>query len=406
MLVIYKVEPMIPENEFDRLVHLAEYDLDATELETQLQDLAKLAAKVAGTEISLVNLIDAFTQWSVASEGIPVMQMDREDSVCQYTIMGDQPFEVLDLSKDERFNRKFYVTDDPHLRYYWGVPLTSEAGLNLGALCVLDKMAKEISPEKVALLEIIADEIVNRLKISKTVASLRSKLQHSEEKQKQIAHDIRGPLGGIIGLAQIVNEQGDQNRLDEVLEFIKVIQTSSKSLLDLADEILSSKDALEVRRSAPAENECSLSILKNKLKNLYEIQGKQKNIDLAVEVNSCKSELTFPKAKLLQIIGNLVSNAIKFTPAGGKVSVSLDLFEKGQRRELSVIVKDTGAGMRREQIDAILQGDGKTTKGSLGEKGFGFGLPLVKHLIDGMGGRLKIESEPGRYARFEVNLPV
>jgi len=92
------MESPIPEDEFNRLVQLADYDLDNSELESSLKDLTKLAAKVAGTDISLVNLIDSFTQWSVASEGIAIKQIPREDSVCQYTIMNNQPFEIKDLT--------------------------------------------------------------------------------------------------------------------------------------------------------------------------------------------------------------------------------------------------------------------------------------------------------------------
>lgn len=399
------MENPIPKDEFNRLLQLADYDLEYSDLEANLKDLTKLAAKVAGTNISLVNLVDSFTQWSVAGEGLPVMQMPREDSVCQYTIMGNKPFEIKDLTKDDRFKEKFYVTDDPNLKYYWGVPLKNESGFNLGALCVLDTETKFISPEKVELLEIIADEIVNRLKIIKAVALLKSEVYDAREKQKQVAHDIRGPIGGIIGLAQIIKEQGDKNRLDDVLEFIKVIQNSSKSLLDLADEILSSRDEVK-KKPELAPNEYNLVMLKAKLKNLYGVQAEQKKVWLTVEINEENDQMAFPKAKLLQILGNLISNAIKFTPGGGEVRVTLALFPKTPKNQLVVTIKDSGSGMREEQIDAILKGEGHTTMGTAGEKGYGFGLPLVKHLIDGMGGNLTIDSNPGSYSLFKVDLPV
>lgn len=80
------MESPIPDREFDRLLQLLDYDMDSSGLESSLKDLTKLAAKVAGTSISLVNLIDSYTQWSVAAEGLSIVQMPREDSVCQYTI--------------------------------------------------------------------------------------------------------------------------------------------------------------------------------------------------------------------------------------------------------------------------------------------------------------------------------
>ncbi len=319
--------------------------------------------------------------------------------------MGDKPFEIKDLTKDERFNKKLYVTDDPNLKYYWGVPLKSESGLNLGALCVVDTESKYISPEKMALLEIIADEIVNRLKLIKKVSFLQSEVQNAREKQEQVAHDIRGPIGGIIGLVQIIKEQGDKSQMEDVLEFAEVVQNSGKSLLELVDEILSDKKEGK-KEAVLADNEYNLLTLREKLKNLYGVQGEQKKVNLLVEVKGENKEIAFPKAKLLQILGNLISNAIKFTPEEGSVNVSLALTETAGKKELLAEVKDTGAGMTEEQIEAILNSKGNTTKGTSGEKGYGFGLPLVKHLIDGMGGTLKIHSRPGSYSLFEVALPV
>lgn len=231
----------IPENEFERLIELSEFDFDYTDLDKQFKDLTKLAAKVAGTEISLINLIDSFTQWSVSAHGFPISQTPREDSVCQYTIMEKDHFEVKDLSKDERFLDKFFVKDDPNLRYYFGVPLTTPEGNNLGALCVLDTEVKSLSQEKVELLRIIADEIVNRFKILKAVQDLKGKMNEIKENQKKVAHDIRGPIGGIIGLAKVIQDQGNKNQLEEVLEFINLIQRSGSSVLELAERESSDK---------------------------------------------------------------------------------------------------------------------------------------------------------------------
>lgn len=87
----------------------------------------------------------------------------------------------------------------------------------------------------------------------------------------------------------------------------------------------------------------------------------------------------------MQIIGNLISNAIKFTPEGGSVSISLSLEEKNYINNLRAKISDTGTGMTAAQIEEILNGESQTTQGTAGELGYGFGLPLVKHLIDGLG---------------------
>ncbi|HEK21703.1 GAF domain-containing sensor histidine kinase [Mucilaginibacter sp.] len=391
----------IPNNEMGRIIELSDYDLDYSSFQDAFKDLAKLAAKVAGTSISLVNLIDSFTQWSITNHGIDLQQMPREDSVCQYTIVGDMPFEIKDLTADERFKDKFYVTGGPKAKYYLGVPLRTDDGHNIGALCVLDDSTKTLPPEKVELLKIIADEIVNRLKAYKVINGLKNKLHEADESRKKVAHDIRGPLGGIIGLAQVISEQGHENEIEEVLEFINLIQRSGRSLLDLADEILST----ELPKRELRNDEFTLDVLKEKLEHLYMPQARNKNIGFVVNTSVSSAGIPFSKNKLLQIIGNLVSNAMKFTPEGGKVSVDLSLKIEGQNNALHINVADTGEGLSEQVIENILGGKAESTNGTGGEQGYGFGLALVKHLVESLKGTMRIYSQPGKGANFEIVLP-
>ena len=393
--------PPIPKNEMERLIGLSEFDLDYSNLEDNFKDLTKLAAKVAGTDISLINLLDSYTQWTISSHGLEITQMPRDESVCQYTIMNDGGFEVQDLSKDERFKDRFYVQDDPKLRYYFGLPLTTNDGINIGALCVLDNTAKTINPEKIELLKIISDEIVNRLTALRIIESLKSKLTEATQIQKKVAHDIRGPIGGIIGLAQIIKDQGDDNKLDEVLEFINLIQKSGSSLLELADEILST----DIKVLKGNSDDFNLLIFKDKLEKLYTPQAKTKNINFQVQLNTSVEKILFSKNKLLQITGNLISNAMKFTPQNGSITVALDIIKNVDENKLHIVVKDSGIGLNQQSIEAILSGTAKSTDGTQGENGFGFGLALVKHLVDSLNGQMNIHSAVGEGATFEINLP-
>jgi signal transduction histidine kinase len=398
-LSMIKKLPM-PENEMGRIIHLSDYDLDYSGFKENFKDLAKLAASVAGTEISLVNLIDSYTQWSISGYGLDIDQMARENSVCQYTIAGNGGFEVTDLRADERFKDKFYVANDPLLRYYFGVPLKTSEGFNIGALCVLAREEKALTPEKIELLQIIADEIVNRLKAIKVIGELKNTLVKANEKQKKVAHDIRGPLGGIIGLAQMISEQGKSNQLDEVLEFIDLIQKSGRSLLELADEIMSSD-----KTAVPKHDEFTLLHFEDKLQALYQPQAKNKNIFFTVNISPKTSTIPFLRNKLLQITGNVISNALKFTPDSGAVTVGLILNTSVTPAQLEISVQDTGVGMGPKTIEAILNGTVESSNGTSGEPGYGFGLALVKHLVDKLHGRMQIKSTPGEGTRFEIVLP-
>ncbi|WP_158795991.1 GAF domain-containing sensor histidine kinase [Pedobacter sp. L105] len=392
-----KSNPLIPVNELERIISLAELDLDYTDLQDQFKDLTHLAAKIAGTEISLVNLIDSFTQWTVSRHGLNLSQMPREDSVCQYTINENQSFEVRDLSADERFKDKFYVNGPLSLKYYFGIPLTTHDGHNIGALCVADKKEKKISPEQAELLKIVADELVNRLNSLRVISNLKQQLAEAKETQKKIAHDIRGPIAGIIGLASLVTQQGTNNQVEEMLEFISMIHKSGKSVLELADEILN-----EHKKRPLLEDEFNLQLFKEKLEDLFEPQARNKQINLSIWISQRTQYIPFSKNKLLQITGNLISNALKFTPAEGNVKIELDLSIETNFNLLKIKITDSGIGMNNQTINSILHGHVLSSTGTDGEIGYGFGLSVVKGLVEGLDGQLTVQSQENRGTTFEI----
>jgi signal transduction histidine kinase len=396
--------PPISENELERLLELSSYNLDYSILETQFNDLAKLAATIAGTNISLINLIDSYTQWTVAAHGFPTIQIDKGESVCQYTILENKPMEVTDLSVDKRFSNHFFVKEGPKLRYYFGIPLVTKNGFNLGTLCVLDNKSRVLTPKQVELLKIIANDIVKRLNLLKELEDLKVDMADIRENHKRLAHDIRGPIGGIIGLSRIIGEQGENNDIQEVLEFVKLINQSSKSLLEMADDILV-KNFNNITET-DSSFEFDLLGLKQKIDDLYAVQARQKEVSLSVHLKGKNEEIPYSKNKLLHILGNLVSNAIKFTPKDGEVEVYLSLSKQHDRTWLLASIKDTGLGMTNQQISDIVSGVSQSKVGTFGEKGYGYGLAVVKHLLDTNQGELKIKSEIGQFTQFLVKLPV
>lgn len=391
--------------EFERLLELAEYDLDYSDLNQHLGDLTRLAAKVAGVPMSAINIIDAVSQWTVARHGTDLSYMPRENSVCNYTIKGDSPLEIKNLLEDNRVNEQEYVLSGDQLRYYYGIPLKTEAGNNLGALCVLDRKARELSPEKIELLTIIADEITGRLRTMKKLKDLHGKVNEADDRIKKTSHDIRGPIAGIMQLSKIIKDEGDKNSLENVLELIDLIYKGSRSLLDLADEILSDDPAL---KSYTPENRMHISVelFSKKLKELYSVQSASKGIQFSVKTEPDETGIQFPARKKLQITGNLISNAIKFTPSGGTVRTELSVIPDMQHFKLRIKVKDTGVGISDERIKLILTGEALSTSGTTGERGFGFGLPLVIHLVESLNGKIEINSTVGEGTEFIVEIPV
>ncbi|WP_299700399.1 GAF domain-containing sensor histidine kinase [uncultured Pontibacter sp.] len=391
-------------NEADRIYDLLYYDLNFSSLENEFKDLSTLAASVAGTEVSLLNLIDIYTQWTVAGHGLPTMLTPRENTVCQYTILESDHLEVKDMQQDERFKDLAGIKDGPMLRYYFGVPLRTPNGHNIGSLCVLDSGEITLSAEKVQVLKTIAAEIVNRLNRLKEIHSLRRELAEARAVNRRVAHDIRGPIGGIVGLAQVLIRKEGKSSAEEVLRMSQMIQKSGNSLLGLAEEIMRGEQGL-ISEPSP-EDGITLQGLKAKLEEIFQPQATDKAVGFEVSINEMLSTITFSKNKLLQIIVNLVTNALKFTPPLGEVTVKLDLTLSQNHRILSVQVQDTGIGLSPDQVEAIMKGRALSTSGTSGELGYGMGLQLVQHLLAGLQGKLLVESTPGLGSTFELQIPI
>lgn len=385
-------------------LQLSEYDVDYSVSNTYLQNLSKLAASIAGTEISFINLLDSYTQWTISNYGFPLTQMPVEDSVCQYTIRQEQ-LEVKNLAQDDRFSNKDYVTGYPKLKYYFGIPLQTEEGNNIGALCVLDKGDVELTGDKILQLKAIANEIVSRLKIEHQMSLLKDKITTSEKVQKKLAHDIRGPIGGVIGLSQLILRKAENITREQITQYVSLIEKSSTSLIDLVNEILNTDNNVIKIATADELNVFNLSILREKLLRLYTPQAILKNIEYHVQITDGNAEAGFSKSKVLQIAGNVISNAIKFTPHYGKVLVELQLQDEPHFNVLQINITDSGVGLTQENIKELMEGASVSQTGTSGEKGFGLGLNIVKHLIDSLHGTININSTPGKGTAFEIKLP-
>lgn len=328
----------IPKNETQRLLSLASLDLDYTDLEEHFKEIVALTSKVSGMDISLINLIDPFTQWTIAKHGFQLESLPREESVCQYTILEDTPFEVSDLSADERFQKRAYVSGSPNLKYYFGIPLTTEKGVNIGSLCVLDTELKAISPETVDVLKLLAQEVVNKLKSYNIISTLKNELRTAANVQKKLAQDVRDPLAGIVGISEILLEEQCES-IEETIEYIGLINESSKLILDVTDEVLIEEVDVELSLIG----NFNLITLKDKLDRLYRPLAENKNIQLNFIIESYKKYFLLPKSSVLQIAGTLISSAIHLLPPNESITIEVDINIQPEKNNLTIRIKGSAS---------------------------------------------------------------
>ncbi|MEQ9308439.1 MAG: HAMP domain-containing sensor histidine kinase [Balneolaceae bacterium] len=394
------------QQELERLLNLSDFDLDYGSLEQEFIHLSKLAAQIAGTEISQLNLIDNYVQWSVSQIGTTNLQTPREKTICTYTVEGNTPIEIPDLGKDERF-QNFESVKSAGAKYYYGIPLVSKEGFSIGSLCVISLSELKLSKEKKDSLALLAEEVIQRLEVFREINKLKKERFELKTANREIAHDLRGMINGIMGIGDLI-EFENKGESREIEKFIKLQKGSCRSMVEYLEDLLETE-------SENGENDfTNLEKLSSKLERLYSPLAVKKGIDFKVSINEKHDDVQFESSKILQILGNLVSNAMKFTPQKGEVYVDLKLIKTTKNNEkinldefrLKILVSDSGVGMSKEKIDEILRNRAISTKGTIGEKGFGLGLNLVQHHIEKLNGSFDIESDIENGSTFKVTIPV
>ena len=184
----------IPENEEARLAALRACEILDTSPEHEFDSLTRLAAKICGTPIAWVALLDGERQWFKSKIGIEATQTPREVAICSHTILGNQPLLVPDLRQDPRFSKNPLVISEPKLRFYCGVPLEIEKGLAVGTLCVVDRQPRQLTPEQVEDLTTLGHQVTAQLRLRKSVHDLDGYRSRLEEMVEHRSTDAQAAL--------------------------------------------------------------------------------------------------------------------------------------------------------------------------------------------------------------------
>lgn len=234
------------------------------------------------------------------------------------------------------------------------------------------------------------------------ILTQNEQLEHiNSEKNKLmsiIAHDLRGPLSNIQNYLELVGEYGLDKEEREVVEsdLLRVTQSTLNMLSKLLIWSKSQMDGVAVKLSDMNLYET----LKNTLE-MERIMATKKEIDLTHDVDHTINVVA--DSDMLQlVIRNIVSNAIKFTPAGGRVDVST----KCINNECRISIADNGRGIPFEQQHDMFTLKARSTFGTANEKGVGLGLILCKEFTEQQGGRITFESIPGRGSTFFIFMPL
>lgn len=216
-----------------------------------------------------------------------------------------------------------------------------------------------------------------------------------------LSHDLRSPLGSILGFSEILLEDEEKLPVEERRQFIAYIRDAAQNQLKVINELLRTPTQEAPGTEAQLE-ETDLAQAAEKTVQLLGTVAKQKAIE--IQVNIPAGTMVHANGQLvLQVFNNLVNNALKFTPANGRIR--LEIVEQTPR-EWVVAVKDTGVGIPLEDQRKLFVARGTYSRTGLsGEKGTGLGLPLCAEIMRELGGDISVESVPGNGTTFYLRFP-
>ncbi|WP_031551470.1 GAF domain-containing sensor histidine kinase [Parvularcula oceani] len=378
--------------------------------------MTELAASRFGVEFAAVTLIDDARACFASEVGLHTEEAPRDIAFCAYTIVQDDLLVLPDTTADARFRDNPLVTGAPHIRFYAGAPLVVE-GTKLGAFCILDTFPRDaLTPEQERELRAFASltarhieaHWLSRDKDLDILGQLEREQRRVEDAAGErtrfvslVSHELRTPLHVVKGFADLLRQAGDMLSLEEREDYLDQIGEGSERLSNVIESSL---------RFAAAEggsvtlNEATVSpraILEGAL-HTAAVEATEKKVRVEVEAEAGDVLLKADPVHAEQLFGQLIANAVKYSPVGGVVRVAADLVED----QLRVRVTDSGSGFSEldpeRLVTPFIGPEPILTRSS---EGLGLGLPLAYRLARLHGADMEFENAAEGGARVTVIFP-
>ena len=221
-----------------------------------------------------------------------------------------------------------------------------------------------------------------------------------------MSHDIRTPMNVILGYAQLMEDELKGKDMPETSEHLEKLKQSGNLLLSIINNVLDMAK-IESGKMEINENYGRLGAIRQSLFEIFEDEAKKKNLALHYTINVEHEHILTDTTKVKEIFVNILGNAIKYTPPGGSVIMSVEELPCNEPGYIIVRnrVSDTGIGMSEDYLTEIFEAftrEQNTTKSKIA--GTGLGMSIVKKYVDLLGGTIEVESELGKGSTFTVTL--
>ncbi|HCD53024.1 MAG TPA: hypothetical protein DEQ34_11285 [Balneolaceae bacterium] len=240
--------------------------------------------------------------------------------------------------------------------------------------------------------------------LRKREADLRDLNKKKDDLVRMVSHDIKNPLTGIVGLANMLKQDMDFSE-EEKAEMLQVMESSGRKLLEMVEKVLDAEDSSK-KMDEPDLLVTDLRELADKVKSVNNPKAILKKIGLSIDLSLKHNRVLLDEVKMEIALNNLVSNALKFTQTNGTVSLSITNSDD----LIQFRITDTGIGIPEHMIDKLFtehdSDSNYSSKGTDGEIGTGLGLDVVQNIVRIHKGKVWVESIENEGSTFYIEMPL
>ncbi len=390
--------PTASEADVRALIH----ELEVHQIELEMQNEELLAARSTAEEAKekFVALYD------FAPAGY--FTLDIEYRICELNLSGAK---MLGNDRSVLINRDFlmYVFSEDRATFVAflkelaasGLKKHCEVRLALNGIPSFSIHLEGLLNDKEYLINAV--DITEHMKAQQQLAENEIRLSELNATKDKflslIAHDLRSPFNSISGFSNMLTERIKENNYSEIAEYAVFIQKSSVHALELLSNLLLWAGTQTGKIAFNPVATDITKIISDVIEIMKDTAG-QKSISIT-KVFACEIPVKADKEMIATILRNLISNSIKFTNPGGRIVVSTNKYQNG----MMITVSDNGVGIPKESVANLLKIESKaSTNGTNNEKGTGLGLIICKEFVEKHGGKLTVESEPGKGSTFSFTI--
>ncbi|HXG51277.1 MAG TPA: ATP-binding protein [candidate division Zixibacteria bacterium] len=262
----------------------------------------------------------------------------------------------------------------------------------LALLAHVFQIARERARQLEAANEMLRNEIAARERAQSALADFTA----------MIAHDLRSPLNQVMGVSELMADGVFGPVTDEQKRWLTKSTETARQLVSLVNDFLD-LSKLESGRMELALEETEPESMIDRALDTCRLRAREKAIELRKAVDAQLPRLRVDARRLEQVLMNLLDNAVKFTPAGGRIEIGA----ASRPAEVEFWVRDNGVGIPAEEMSALFEKYRQTASGKASKhKGTGLGLVICKMIVEAHGGRIRAESRPGEGATFSFTVPL